>query len=125
MAKKTSKKKVVSAKIKTTLSPTASKSRSIKKTNQEPLLFGKQNYYLLLGGALAMAIGFILMSGGEMPDPNTWDEDIIYGTRRIVVAPFMLLTGLVIMVFAIFKKESHSDNGEPIVNQERVVNQHL
>lgn len=130
MAKKTNKKKVVVSTRKppstgkSNLSPTSSRSKNIVRKNEEPLLFGKQNYILLLAGALSMAIGFILMLGGEMPDANTWDEDIIYGTRRIVVAPFMILTGLVIMVFAVFKKESVIVDS-PAEPKERVINKNM
>ena len=114
MAKKTSKKKVVTSikkaptPVKNKLTPTASKSKTkvSKQAAGEPMLFGKQNYMLLLGGALLMAIGFLLMLGGGMSDPNVWDESIIYGFRRIVLAPFMILAGLVTLVFAIFKKQT-------------------
>lgn len=113
MAKKTTKKKVVTSvnkstsQTKNTLSPTTSRSTKTSGSNQakEPLLFGKQNYILMLAGVLLMAIGFILMLGGSMPDPNTWDEDIIYGFRRTVLAPFMILAGLVTLVISVFKKE--------------------
>lgn len=110
MAKK---KKVVSIKkapdrAKTTITPTTSRAKAKKVA--EPMLFGKQNYILMIAGALLMAIGFILMLGGSMPDPSVWDESIIYGFRRIVLAPFMILAGLVTLVVAVFKKQ-------PIVNK--------
>ena len=70
------------------------------------LLFDKVNYMYILGGIGLMIIGFFLMSGGSMPDPNTWDESIIYGTRRTVIAPIFILAGLVVQVLAIFKKSN-------------------
>ncbi len=110
MAKKTTKKKVITsvkkAPVKATITPTVSRSRVKVKKSDEPLLFGKQNYILMLAGVLTMMIGFILMLGGDMPDPNTWDTDIIYSFRRTVLAPFMILAGLVILVFSIFKKQT-------------------
>ena len=123
------KKKVVQTK--TTISPTLSKSRaSSKKVSDEPLLFGKQNYILMLAGVLVMMLGFLLMLGGEMPDPNTWDEDLIYGFRRTVLAPFMILAGLVTLVFAIFKKQSAVDKNaatdkETTITKQRVVNKNM
>lgn len=69
----------------------------------EELIFKRQNYILLGAGALLMAIGIALMAGGEMPDPNTWDESIIYSPRRMVLAPIFMLAGLVVEVFAIFR----------------------
>ena len=68
------------------------------------LVFNRKNYILLGAGALLMAIGILLMSGGDMPDPNTWDESIIYSPRRMVLAPLLMIAGLVVEVFAIFKR---------------------
>jgi len=74
-----------------------------KSAEKEPLLFGKKNYLLMLLGAGLIVIGMFLMSGGSMPDPNTWDPDIIYSTRRTLLAPVVILAGLVVEIFAIFK----------------------
>ena len=51
-----------------------------------------------------ITLGLILMSGGGMPSPDVWDESIIYGFRRTVLAPFLILAGLIVEIFAIFKK---------------------
>lgn len=67
------------------------------------LIFGKENYAWMLLGAGLVALGMFLMSGGSMPDPNTWDPDIIYSTRRTVLAPIVILAGLGVEVYAIFK----------------------
>ncbi len=66
-------------------------------------LFGKRNYMLMFIGIAVMILGYILMSGGEN-DPNVWDESKVYSTTRIVVAPILVILGLVIEVFAIFAK---------------------
>ena len=90
-----------------TIKPTVAKGRgssSAASSSGEPLLFGKQNFILMGAGVLLMALGFILMLGGNMPNPDTWDPDLIYGFRRTVLAPFLILAGLVIEIFAIFKK---------------------
>ena len=67
------------------------------------LIFGKTNYLLMLAGLALIAVGLILMSGGAMPDPNTWDESLIYSSRRTLVAPIVILLGLIVEIFAIFK----------------------
>jgi len=72
--------------------------------NGDNMLFNKTNYYYILGGIGLMVIGFILMSGGQMPSPEVWDESIIYSTRRTLIAPIFILAGLVVQVYAIFKK---------------------
>lgn len=70
----------------------------------EPLLFGRENYLWMLGGFVVIMIGMLLMMGGSMPDSNTWDESLIYSTRRTLVAPIVILIGLTIEFFAIFRK---------------------
>ena len=100
------KKKVVASSPKRKISPTISKSKttSVLGASNDELLFGRQNYILMASGIGLMFIGFLLMLGGEMPDQNTWDPDIIYSFRRTVLAPFFILAGLIIEVVAIFKK---------------------
>jgi hypothetical protein len=71
---------------------------------KKDLIFNRNNYILLGAAGLAMMLGIVLMSGGEMPDPNTWDENIIYGSRRMVVAPIFMLGGVVLGIVAIFRK---------------------
>jgi hypothetical protein len=56
------------------------------------------------GGVLLVAIGLVLMSGGKMPSPDVWDESIIYSPVRMVIAPIFILAGLIVDVFAIFRK---------------------
>ncbi len=65
--------------------------------------FEKRNYQLLIAGVIVMAIGFVLMSGGGSEDPNVF-SDAIFNTQRLTIAPILILTGLVIEVFAILHK---------------------
>jgi len=65
--------------------------------------FGKRNYQLLIAGVIVMAIGFVLMSGGGSEDPNVF-SDAIFNTQRLTIAPILILSGLVIEVFAILYK---------------------
>lgn len=97
----TTSKKVVKPTVSRT---TRSKSYSYANASNYELLFDKQNYILMAGSLLLILIGFLLMSGGSMPSPDVWDENIIYSFRRITLAPFIVLCGLVLFVFAIFKK---------------------
>jgi hypothetical protein len=39
-----------------------------------------------------------------MPSPDVWDDSIIYSFRRTVLAPIVIIIGLVVEIFAIFKK---------------------
>ena len=65
--------------------------------------FGKRNYQLLIAGVIVMAIGFVLMSGGGSEDPNVF-SDAIFNTQRLTIGPILILTGLVIEIFAILYK---------------------
>ena len=67
------------------------------------MIFGKENYIWMAIGAGLVALGLILMMGGGMDDPNVWDESIIYSFRITVLAPIVILTGLVVEIYAIFK----------------------
>ncbi|MBK9212974.1 MAG: DUF3098 domain-containing protein [Saprospiraceae bacterium] len=58
----------------------------------------------MLGGAVLILIGFLLMSGGSMKDPNVWDESVIYSPIRITLAPIVILAGIVLNIYAVFKR---------------------
>jgi len=67
-------------------------------------LFDKQNMWLMLLGVGVIAIGMLLMVGGKSNDPNTFNYDEVYSTLRISVAPVLIIIGLGIEIYAIFKK---------------------
>ena len=67
-------------------------------------LFHKENYIWMLIGLVVIGIGMVVMSGGKSADPNTFDYKQVYSTTRITVAPILIVLGLLIEVFAIFKK---------------------
>ena len=69
-----------------------------------PLVFGRDTYLWLGGGFLLVVIGFIFMIGGRGDDPTVFDEDVIYSFRRITLAPIIILSGLGVVTYAIFKK---------------------
>jgi len=67
-------------------------------------LFDKQNMLLMLLGVAVIAIGMLLMVGGRSNDPKTFNYDEVYSTLRISVAPVLIIIGLGIEIYAIFKK---------------------
>ena len=110
MAKKSNKKKVVVTKktetSKKKIAATVSRGRTaaaIVSPKQE-LIFGKQNYLWMALGAVLVLLGLMAMVGGSMPDPNTWDPDIIYSKRITLLGPVLILAGLILEIFAIFRK---------------------
>lgn len=107
MAKK--KKVVVTTSKSKQLNPTSSKvsgrtSSTKPVESKSTMLFKKKNYMWSFAGMGLIALGLLLMSGGKMPDSNTWDPDLIYSFRRITLAPIVILAGLAFQIVAIFKK---------------------
>ena len=91
---------------KTKINPTTSRrgGSSSKGSPKQELLYGKQHYILMVAGAALVILGMVMMLGGSMPDANTWDPNIIYSTRITVIGPILILAGLVLEIYAIFKK---------------------
>ena len=104
MSKSQKKKVVVTTSTTPKKASSGSKGSAAGNAPAQPLLFSRENFIWMGAGALLIIIGLFLMAGGKMPDPNTWDPDIIYSFRRTVLAPVVILAGLVVEIFAIFKK---------------------
>jgi hypothetical protein len=68
------------------------------------MLFGKDNLKWMLIGLVIIAIGLVLMAGGKGDNPNVFAENEVYSMRRITVAPLLIVTGLLIEVYAIMRK---------------------
>lgn len=99
------KKKVVvtTSREKKKVKPTISRSKSGNQSSSSTLLFTKQHFLLMGLGAVLVALGLLLMSGGAMEDPNEWHPEVIYSFRRTVLAPIVILAGLGVEIYAIFK----------------------
>lgn len=77
---------------------------SEKKSTPSSSMFTKENYKWMGIGAAVIALGMILMAGGKSDDPNIFNAAEVYSARRITIAPILILLGLGIEVYAIFKK---------------------
>jgi hypothetical protein len=55
-------------------------------------------------GLVVIVAGILLMIGGKSTDPSQFNRDEVYSFRRITLAPILILAGLVLEVFAIFRK---------------------
>ena len=91
--------KGTTVKVKKVASSTLSTSSSSK-----VMTFGRETFKWMGIGVACMALGYILMIGGHQEDPNVWDPNVIYNWRILVLAPILILTGLGIQIYAIFKK---------------------
>ena len=67
-------------------------------------LFNKRRYRVLFLSILIIALGFIIMSGGESSDPDIFNNEI-YNFRRIRLAPIMVVSGFVLCIFSILYKD--------------------
>ena len=66
--------------------------------------FTRDNYIWMLAGVVVIIIGMLVMSGGKSSSPGVFDQKEVYSTTRITIAPLLIMIGLGIEVFAIFKK---------------------
>jgi hypothetical protein len=66
--------------------------------------FTKQNYLIFLGGIALLFIGYLLMTGGGSEDPNVFSP-AIFDTRRITLAPLILVLGFVTIIVGIMWRE--------------------
>ena len=66
---------------------------------------------LLLMGLLVMVAGFVLMIGGGTVEPDRFNW-AMFDFRRLVAAPLVILSGIVIEIVAIMRRPKDSDNTE-------------
>ena len=69
--------------------------------NQNAMLFGKQNFIIVLIGIALIALGFILMIGGGSDNPDVFNEKM-FDFQHITLAPILVLAGFVVEIVAIF-----------------------
>lgn len=62
---------------------------------QQPMLFAKENYMLIIASLVILVIGFMLMSG-------TTD---IYNSTKLTVAPIVVIFGFILGIVAIFYRK--------------------
>ena len=74
--------------------------------NPEPkasFAFSRINYILMIAGLVVLALGYLLLSGGGSDDPNTFNY-AMFDTRRLFVAPLLIVVGFVVEIVAIMYK---------------------
>lgn len=81
----------------------------LKENKENTFYFGKENYKWLLIGLVLIVLGFLLMMGADANtvngefNANTWNENI-FSFRRIRLAPFLVIAGFVVEIYAILKR---------------------
>ncbi|MGN6211418.1 DUF3098 domain-containing protein [Parafilimonas sp.] len=91
------------AELKKQTSPQPQQVKTAKATDA-PALFNKENYKWMLIGGIIIILGMVLLSGGKNTDPNTFDYKVVYSTTRVTIAPILIVLGLLVEIYAIFRK---------------------
>ena len=65
--------------------------------------FERRNYLFFLLGIALLVVGYLLMSGGGVEDPNEFSE-AIFSTRRITLAPLTVMAGDGVIFHRILKR---------------------
>lgn len=63
---------------------------------------------LMIAGVLVMIAGYILMMGGGVKDPQVFNYDM-FDFRRLVAAPIVILSGVVVEIIAIMSVGSKKE----------------
>ncbi len=71
--------------------------------------FTKDNLKWMVISVGITLLGYMLMLGGKMPNNDTWDESIIYSFTRTVISPIVILSGLGLAVYSIFRNKTASE----------------
>lgn len=71
--------------------------------------FQKENYKWLIIGLIVNVLGFILMIGGGSDDPTKFNADELFSPIRLTVSPILIISGYVIIIYAIMKKPKLKD----------------
>ena len=81
-----------------------SKENVVKNSPVKLPLFEKENYMWMIVGAIVVTVGMLLMSGGKNENASQFDYKLVYSFRRITIAPILILIGLMVEIYAIFKR---------------------
>lgn len=75
---------------------------------QDEFTLTRENYILLAIGAVIIFVGFLLMAGGRIDDPNAFfpnndptQTPLLFVAQRITIAPLVVIFGFVFEIYAI------------------------
>lgn len=66
--------------------------------------FQKENYKWLIIGLIINVLGFVLMIGGGSDNPTKFDANELFSPIRLTLSPILIISGYVVMIYAIMKK---------------------
>ena len=81
-----------------------SKKKNVKQGSAEAeFAIGKESFMYIAIGVGILVVGFLLMAGGRSDDPNVFNYEI-FSFRRITLAPIVVVSGFMFIIWAIMKK---------------------
>ncbi len=69
-------------------------------TEEGAFAIPRKNVLYIIAGFAIMVLGYVLMSGGGSDDPNVFNYEM-FSFRRIVLAPVVILVGMIVEIWAI------------------------
>ena len=69
--------------------------------NESRLPLSRKSLILMLAAVVLLALGFVLLSGGGLKDPQVFNYDM-FNFRRLTLAPIVILAALVLVGCASF-----------------------
>lgn len=79
---------------------------------KKSMAISKDNYKIMIVGAIITIIGFFVMAGGGSNDPNVYNP-AVYSFARITLAPILILLGYAIVLYGIMKKPKNEKQQQP------------
>jgi hypothetical protein len=76
---------------------------------EKRVVFERENYMLFFIGIAFIVVGYLVMAGGNNPDPNSFKPEEIYAWRRINLAPTLVLLGFGIEIVAIMYRKKKAE----------------
>lgn len=71
---------------------------------RDSLAITRKGVIMMIIGVLVMALGFVLLSGGGVKDPQVFNWSM-FDFRRLVLAPVVIVAGIVVVALGIMRKK--------------------
>lgn len=84
-------------------------------TSSYALAFGPVNYIIMAVGLVMLGLGYIFLSGGGSDDPTVFNAEM-FNTRRLVVAPILIVAGFVVEICAIMIRPRDKKDNNPVTD---------
>lgn len=68
----------------------------------------RKSLIMLLAGFLLMVLGYILLAGGGVKDPQVFNY-AMFDFRRLVAAPVVIVAGIAVIIVAIMRKPKEDE----------------